>query len=189
MVVFIALLLNCFVSYAQSSSSVRIKADKLIRKLKADHNYPSGGKDTLIDLNGDKFKDILIEYYGASGTGWKNRTSVYLYNNSKAKFIACEQLNDLANPTFYFNRKMVTGYYIGNGGGHAAKLKWNGLKLDILESIEIDIKRQGNSMVCKTIAYDHKTRKTTSAVFDKVVLPADYRYGYYQSLIRGSGLN
>ena len=83
-----------------------------------------GGKDTLIDLNGDNFKDILIEFYALAGTGEKNGVDVYLYNNSKKKFVQCEQLNYLANPTFYRDKKIVVGYYLGNGGG--ALLNLNG---------------------------------------------------------------
>ena len=33
-------------------------------------------------------------------------------------------LSDLGNPTFYINRKIITGFYIGLGGGGGTQLEW-----------------------------------------------------------------
>ena len=177
------LLTACF-SYGQTKTSVKEQAQKFITKLKSNGDYPIGGNDTLIDLNGDNFKDVLVEYYGSAGTGLKNRISVYLYDKSKKKFTTCKQLNSLANPTFYFTKKVVAGYYIAGSGGHATKLKWNGLKLDTLEYIDVDLSWQGNNLTCKLVAHDYTTRKTTSSLFDHVSLPKEYHYGDYKPLIK-----
>src|SRR5437868_271333 len=115
-VIITVFLLNTYNSYAQIKSSLRSQAQNIIANLKKNYEYPLGGKDTLIDLNGDNFKDILIEYYGLAGSGEKNRIKVYLYNNFSKRFSECEQLSFLANPTFYFDKKIVTGYYVANGG-------------------------------------------------------------------------
>lgn len=122
---FILLLVVSGQSFGQGLS-IKQQAKNIISKLKSSYEFPIGVNDTLIDLNRDGFKDLLIEYYGASGTGLKNRISVYLYDNSKNKLKPCEALNYLANPTIYFDKKIVVGYYLGNGGGTATKFSGNG---------------------------------------------------------------
>ena len=171
-------------SHCQANLSLEKKAGKIIAELKKNYEYPTGAKDTLIDLNGDNYKDILIEYYGLAGTGLKNRVEVYLYNHTPKKFRRCQQLCDLGNPTFYFDKKIVVGYYIGMGGGDAAKLKWNGLRLDSLERIEVDVLNKGNDMSFKVTSFDFRTKKTTSKVFDIMTLPKEYKYFQYEPIIK-----
>ncbi|MHA4811196.1 XAC2610-related protein [Flavitalea flava] len=88
-----------------SDTIIKIKAQKLLRHLHEINKYPMGGHDTLIDLNGDHFKDILIEFYSLAGTGEKNCINVFLYDKVERKFIENKQLNHLCNPTFYFKKK------------------------------------------------------------------------------------
>jgi hypothetical protein len=66
--------------------------------------------------------------------------------------VSSEQLNYLANPTVYRDKKFIVGYYLGNGGGSATKLKWNGLKLETLEHIDIDVTWQNNNPVFKLVS-------------------------------------
>jgi hypothetical protein len=171
-------------SYGQTNSVLEKKAKILLSKLKSTGEYSSTGKDTMMDLNGDHYIDILIEYYGLAGTGLKNRIEVYLYNHPAKKFTRCEQLCELCNPTFYFNKKIVVGYYIGMSGGDAAKLKWNGLRLDSLEKIEVDIQWKGNEMDCTVTSFDFITKKTSSKVFGQITLPKEYKYFDYTPLIK-----
>jgi hypothetical protein len=180
-----AFLLIPTISFGQTSSTLKQKAKLLIEKLKKEGEYPlSGGKDTLIDLNGDNFKDILIEYYGSSGTGEKNRVIVYLYDNSKKKFASCEQLDYLANPTFYFKEKIVAGYYVANGGGHATKLKWNKSKLDTLEYIDVDIFVEDSQLRFKLDSYNYVTKKRSTKTLEMMDLPKVYRYMEYEPIIK-----
>lgn len=179
----IFLVLTFCSSYGQMKT-LKLQAEKIISELKRNDDYPMDGKDTLIDLNRDNFKDILIEFYGSAGTGLKNRISVYLYDTTKKSFTECEQLNILANPTFYFDKKIVVGYYIANGGGYATKLKWNGLKLDTLEYIDFDISWQGNNMTCKRTVHNYVTKKEAIKIFSSINLPKEYNYWNYKSLIK-----
>lgn len=152
--------------------------------MKNDGEHPFVGKDTLIDLNGDDFLDILIEYYGRSGTGLKNRVSVYLYDHSTKKFTHCEQLDALATPTFYKNEKIVAGYYLGNGGGHATKLTWNKLRLDTLESIAIDVFVRDSQLRFKLDWYNYTTKKGSTKILNMMTLPEIYRYMDYKPIIK-----
>ena len=56
---------------SQIACTGRKQARCIISGLKNSNEFAIGANDTLIDLNGDGFKDLLIEYYVASGTGQK----------------------------------------------------------------------------------------------------------------------
>lgn len=136
----------------------------------------------------DRYNDILIEYYGSSGTGLKNRIQVFLFNPSQNKFKECEQLSGLANPTFYFDKKIVTGYYVANGGGHATKMKWNDFKLDTLEYIDIDVDNSVNGHPKFTlISYNYVTKKRKVKILSTMKLPDEYNYWQYVPLIKKNG--
>jgi hypothetical protein len=180
---FILLLLVSTQSFSQGQS-IKEQARKIISGLKSSNEFPIDARDTLIDLNGDGFKDLLIEYYGAAGTGLKNRIHVYLYDNSRKKLKSCEPLNYLANPAFYFDRKIVVGYYLGNGGGTAIKLKWNGLRLDTLEHIDIDVINQGCAISFKLTSVDYITKRQSFKIVETMDLPGEYKYMNYQPVIK-----
>lgn len=164
--------------------SIEQQSLNIISGLKSGHEISNDAKDTLIDLNGDGFKDLLIEFYGASGTGLKNRICAYLYDNSKKKLKPCDMLNYLANPTFYFDKKIVVGYYLGNGGGTATKLKWNGLRLDTLEHIDIDVIGKDGTTSFKLISVNYQTRRKSFKTLEIMNLPDEYKYMDYQSVIK-----
>ena len=103
-----------------------------------DNDLVSPDYDTLFDLTYDGFKDYVIGYYGKSGTGFKNRVKVYLFNTKRHCYILDEQLSDLPNPTFYTKQKKITGFYIGNGGGGGRRLEWINNKWTITKEFEVD---------------------------------------------------
>lgn len=76
-----------FISYTTyGQQSLKTKARVFIAALHKSYEYPMGGRDTLIDLNRDGYKDILIEYYGCCGTGLKNRVDIYPYDSTRKRF-------------------------------------------------------------------------------------------------------
>jgi hypothetical protein len=99
--------------------------------------------DTLFDLTYDGHKDYVIGYYGQSGTGIKNRVEVYLYDIKKNCYFLNERLSDLPNPTFYITQKMITGFYIGNGGGGGTRLEW--LNNKWITTKEFDVDNEGDT--------------------------------------------
>jgi hypothetical protein len=179
------LLLAFAISYGQTNSSLKVKAYKVIASLKKQNDYPGTGKDTLIDLNSDGYKDILIEFYSIAGTGLKNGILVCLYDRAKKKFESCEQLNHLANPTFYFSEGIVVGYYLGGNNGSATKLKWHGKGLDTIESIDINVMVKKNEVKAfKLVSYNYITKKKTTKILDMMHLPEEYRYMDYEPIIK-----
>jgi hypothetical protein len=175
------------IKVSSQTPSIKSQAQTIISQLKENGEYPLGAKDTVIDINGDRAKDLLIEFYGSAGSGLKNRIIVYLYDNIKKKLTTCETLNCLANPTFYIDKKIVAGYYIANGGGYAAKLKWRGLQLDTLEHIEVDITYKDKIPIFSIITYNHITKKKSVKISDAMELPKEYKYWDYQPIIKGNG--
>jgi hypothetical protein len=141
--------------------------------------------DTLIDLNGDGYADILIEYYGLSGTGIKNRIEAHLYDKKTGKFVYHEQLSSIINPTFYFFDREVTGYYVSISTGNAERLQWtdDNLTLDTLEQFRLNIKSAGDFTV-QLKRTDFTTAKINRWEADIIDLPRNYRYGKYSPLIR-----
>jgi hypothetical protein len=85
---------------------------------------PFGQYDTLVDLNYDNYRDYIIGYYGAAGTGIKFRIAVYLYSKKTNNYLFNKELSSLVNPSFFIHEKKITGFYIGLGGGYGKKLEW-----------------------------------------------------------------
>ncbi|HEY1167137.1 MAG TPA: hypothetical protein VGE90_18310 [Chitinophaga sp.] len=164
--------------------SIKEQARKVISELKRSNDIPIDANDTLIDLNGDGFKDLLIEYYSANGTGIKNGIEAYVYDKSKKKLKPCEPLKYLANPTFYFNKKIVAGYYLGNGGGTATKLKWNGLQLDTLENIDIQVIHKGSTLSFNLTSVNYLTKRQSFKALKTMALPEEYKFMDYQPVIK-----
>ena len=165
------------------TKSLRDKAAKLIQELRDSNDYAIRvGKDTLIDLNGDRYSDVLIEYYGSAGTGLKNAVHIYLYNNKTKRFIK-EPVN-LPNPTFYFRTNTVVSYYIGNGAGSAEEFRWNGLKLDTLETIEVDNWSMNHVFTSTAVIHNNVTKSRMIKISDMVWLPDRYNYWHYRPIIR-----
>jgi hypothetical protein len=161
------------------------RAKKLVQQLRDTGDYRGVyGLDTLMDMNGDRQLDILLEYYGSVGTGEKNRGDVILFDKSQDRFLT-ENPIYLDNPTFDFKNKTIVSYYIANGGGHAFKGKWNGLRLDTLEYIEIDKTNYKNgSLKVESVRHNYITGKITRSVRDHVSLPEEYNVGDYKPVIK-----
>lgn len=98
--------------------------------------------DTLLDLTYDGYKDYVIGYYGQSGTGFKNRVNVYIFNSKKKCYISDEHLSRLYNPTFYTERKKITWFYMANGGGEGGSLEW--MNNSWIETTEFQVVNEGD---------------------------------------------
>jgi hypothetical protein len=134
------------------------KRQYILQQFQTENPISLPGYDTLLDLNNDGVEDYIIGYYGQSGTGLKNRVSVYLYDGENDGYHFNEKLSGLPNPSFYMKQKKITWFYIANGGGDAGILEWiNGTWTT---TIEFDIDRQGVQAIWEiTYPPKHKGEK------------------------------
>ena len=172
--------------YADSTAGIvavqRFLRDSLAEDLRG--STFGAGHDSLIDLNGDGLRDYLREYYGAVGSGEKNRVYVALFHSESGGYRPCKQLNGLANPTFYRDSAQVYGFYITSAGGYATALRWNGYELDTLLDIDISVEAKevdGPYRFTQEIS-DFRTGRTTTHVSEHI-RPAAFKG--YVPLIRG----
>ncbi len=117
---------------------VKEKSRQILEKFNSDSEFITSDYDTLIDLNYDGVKDFVIGYYGQSGSGIKNKVQVYLFDFNEQDLIYDEKLSDLSNPTFYIDKKKITEFYIGNGGGSGAQFEWINNTWTITKTFEIE---------------------------------------------------
>ncbi len=92
--------------------------------------------DTIKDINGDGFKDFLVNTHSISGCCRGVTSLVYLYLSKNGTFT---KKYKFINPTFYPREKIIRGVGYGRPGEVGLyKYKWNGLKVDTVEFIYPD---------------------------------------------------
>lgn len=139
--------------------------EKVLSHIEGEITYVS---DTIQDVNGDGYKDFLIDWYGSSGCCLKNFYYVYLFQPESGTFSECHLF---INPTFSAREKIVRGVLYGYPGQTGLyKYKWNETQIDTIEFIYPDETAKG--MYIRT---DKKGRETKLKN-----VPEEYRniYGY-----------
>jgi hypothetical protein len=127
------------------TTTLKGKREYLMNRFLIEHTPSAPDYDTLRDLNFDGQKDYIIGFYGLAGSGIKNRVKIYFYNKKQNRYVLSEILTDLPNPTFYIEKKKITGFYIGNGGGDGARLEWIKGKWTITK--EFSVSNEGDNTV------------------------------------------
>lgn len=85
------------------------------------------------DVNGDGYKDFLMEHYATAGSGQKSSNEVYLYHPNNHSFDYVDGLG--MNPHTYPEKGIVTYHY------NPASDCLNGEKLELLEVVEVQVPR------------------------------------------------
>jgi hypothetical protein len=81
----------------------------------------------------------------------------------------------LMNPSYFFDKNIITSYYYGLGGGRATKYLLSDGKLLPIENIEIDI--ESSKEFKATFWYSQKPFSDTLKCEDNMVrLPEEYEY-------------
>jgi len=89
-----------------------------------------------MDVNGDGYKDFVMENYSSNGCCPRDDEYAYLYKPIDGSLTNGEEL---FNPTYFPKDKLT--YIMGYGWpGFVTmyKCKWNGYKLDTIEDIKAD---------------------------------------------------
>ena len=131
--------ISCNSQSEKSDDSVlRTERERILNEFNSESKIRSADSDTLLDLNYDGNNDYIINYYGQSGSGIKNKVRIYIYDKKKGEFVLDERLSDLSNPSFYLDKKMITEFYIGNGGGSGSKLEWIKEKWQVTKTFDVE---------------------------------------------------
>ncbi len=152
-----------------------INDNRLISELELVERYGSIDPDFgLLDWNDDGYKDLFFEYYGPAGTGAKYRVDVHEYNSKTKKY--SDQIYSFMNPSFDYERRIITSHYYGLGGGSAFKMEVkNGMK-DTVEYISFQI-YESDQFDSVVYYYSQKPFKDTLRLTDNWVnLPNEYTY-------------
>jgi len=152
-----------------------INDNRLISELELLERYGSIGPDFgLLDWNDDGYKDLFFEYYAPSGTGVKYRVDVHEYNPKTKKY--SENKSSFMNPSFDYEKGIITSHYYGLGGGSAFKMEVkNGIK-DTLEYISLSI-YESDQFDSVVYYYSQKPFKDKFRLMDnRVNLPNEYTY-------------
>lgn len=89
--------------------------------------------DSIYDVNGDQRRDLLLNFYPASGCCLRNAYSVFLYRKDTGSFSRSFRF---INPTFSPAEHVVRGIaYSHLGEGPLYKYRWRGLRVDTVEYI------------------------------------------------------
>ncbi len=178
--VFCMLVLFPTILHAKADAELRKKAKAVLHRHLHDYD-PGEAHDSLIDINGDGYADIIIEFYYNSGSGLKNGADLIMYDTVKKDFDA-RHIIRLVNPTFYFSQHRVVSYYVASGGGEAKKHHWHGIKLRLLENIVVDADNQ-KPLPFTFTKKDHITGKITKWKAAEIALPREYNYYNYTPLV------
>lgn len=114
------------------------KFNKVLSHSEWDMTYVS---DTLKDVNGDGYKDFVLNGYGSSGNWLKAFSYVYLFRPRIGTFTAGYQF---INPNFFPKEKIIMGVGYGEPGNtEMYKYIWNREAVDTLEYIYYEQNGQG----------------------------------------------
>ena len=124
--------------------------------------------DTLRDVNGDNFKDLLIHWYPLSGCCRRDVYNVYLFKEEDGNFT---KDFEFINPTFYPKERIIRGVNYGYMAS-LYKYKWNKHNVDTLEFIIKDTANNRKYYITKEDDYN-RPPIVKSKIVSKI--PKEYR--------------
>lgn len=154
-----------------------IKGKELIEVFYYTNSNISDEYDSIVDVNGDRRKDIIINFYGSTGCCLKNIYKVFLNKNDNT----FSEGIFFMNPTFSKHEQIVRGVEYGQPGDtELYKYKWNNYELDTLEYIYFELdsigKKTGKFIKSDKKPYSKDSKKKIRLNF----VPKEYHniYGY-----------
>ncbi len=133
--------------------------------------------DTIQDVNGDGFKDYIVNWYGSNGCCLKSFSDVMIFNRVNGSLYGPIIF---INPTFSPEEKIVRGVKYGHAGYTSMyKYSWAGDHLDTLEHIYYEENNGVKSgKVIRESRVSPGSNKTNQELLNDV--PVEYKkiYGY-----------
>jgi len=115
---------NINVTIKKQKSHIREEIQRIKKQVLREVQPSPIEYDTLLDINYDGKKDLVIGYEGMTGNGIKHCARTFVYNASSRTFIPIKLISDLVNPSFYTEKKMITSFYLAYGGGSGEQYNW-----------------------------------------------------------------
>jgi len=110
-----------------------IKNASFVEKVAHEQLSMSYINDSIVDINGDEVKDLLVYSYSSTGCCMRNLYAIYLYDIEANEF---SHEYSFLNPTFSPKEKLIRGFGYGRSGTvDLYKREWKGFDIDTLESI------------------------------------------------------
>ena len=134
--------------------------------------------DTIRDINGDKIKDFVVNFYGVNGCCLKAFSNVYLLRSDKKMF---SNVFEFINPTFSPKEKIIRGVCYGHPGEtELYKYKWNGEQVDTIEYVSYEMNDKGRKTGKVIISKDLPYSDSNGTIKRLNSVPSEYReiYGY-----------
>ena len=158
---------------------IYVKKDTIFEKVLSEKQWKMCFiNDTIQDINGDGFKDVVIVWSALGGCCLGESNNIYLLENNKYTF---SDMFKFFNPTFSPKEKIIRGVGYGHPGEtEMYKYKWNGNKIDTMEYVYFErndtYELTGKIIVSNRLPYDENFKVIKK--LDEV--PAEYKkiYGY-----------
>lgn len=128
--------------------------------------------DTIRDVNGDGFKDFVVNWYGSNGCCLKGFSNVYLQRADKKSFSSDFEF---INPTFSPEEHIIRGVCYGHPGEtEIYKYKWNREAVDTLEYIYYEKSDKGEK-TGKLLVSDKPYSENHKVLRRLRYIPAEYK--------------
>lgn len=138
--------------------------------------------DTIQDINGDGHDDLVVNWYGMTGCCLKAFSNVYLLRQNAKAF---SESFEFINPTFSPKEKIIRGVCYGHPGEtEMYKYKWNGEKIDTIEYVAFETKKQAISSKTGNIQILNSNYKTVKLLKE---IPIEYHEIYGFDWFTGNG--
>lgn len=129
--------------------------------------------DTLIDVNGDGLKDLIVNWYGTSGCCLKGFSSVYLVRKDLHSF---SKMTEFINPTFSSKERVIRGVCYGHPGEtELYKFKWSGENIDTVEYVTYERGTDGKETGKVIVSNYYPSHKDYAELRKVNSVPAEYR--------------
>jgi hypothetical protein len=138
--------------------------------------------DTFMDVNGDGYKDFVLNWYGMNGNWLKNFSDVYVFRKQSGDF---QNFINFYNPSFYPLEKKVIGIYYG-APGQVDMYKYQWIKDTALEVEKLSLEIKNDKKTNRFIKTEIKGKTKRKIVLKSA--PDEYKNSDWYEWFLGEGM-